>query len=223
MGWQWYHMQIICTSLQRDNHTNTSLLNFYRPDALPDAQPTLLNHWRPEIQLQLTTVHVYLDIYWFSWNTNIMPALEWISDYITPGLVQQLFAQVVGQWVPDCWISMCEGTNTNITTHIFRLDLPVLLVTVPLGHFLFPHHPPGTHCLDTRSVDKLSTFKHQLVSPLPDRFCHRPLLPPSHPVPAPQIRFTISAFFIQILMYACMYAPNVLKGKVEQSAYPLTE
>jgi len=33
------HMQTICTSLQTDNHTNTPSLNFYRPDALPDAQP----------------------------------------------------------------------------------------------------------------------------------------------------------------------------------------
>jgi len=30
-------MQTICTSLQTDNHTNTSSLNFYRLDALPDA------------------------------------------------------------------------------------------------------------------------------------------------------------------------------------------
>jgi len=40
---QWYqlnHMQTICTSLQRDNHNNTSSLNFYRLDALPAAQPT---------------------------------------------------------------------------------------------------------------------------------------------------------------------------------------
>jgi len=36
----------ICTSLQTDNHTNTSSLNFYRPDALPDAQPVVSKHWR---------------------------------------------------------------------------------------------------------------------------------------------------------------------------------
>jgi len=43
-GWQWHqldHVQTICTSLQTDNHTNTSSLNVYRPDALPDAQPTV--------------------------------------------------------------------------------------------------------------------------------------------------------------------------------------
>ena len=43
--WEWQrhqldHMQTICTSLQTDNHTNTSSLNVYRSDALPDAQPT---------------------------------------------------------------------------------------------------------------------------------------------------------------------------------------
>jgi len=41
MGWQWrqlYHMQIVCTSLQTDNHASTSSLNYrYRPDTLPDA------------------------------------------------------------------------------------------------------------------------------------------------------------------------------------------
>ena len=41
LGRQWHqldHMHTICTSLQTDNHTNTSSLNFYRPDALPDTQ-----------------------------------------------------------------------------------------------------------------------------------------------------------------------------------------
>ena len=38
-------MQTICTSLQTDNH-DTPSLNFYRPDALPDSQPTVSKHWR---------------------------------------------------------------------------------------------------------------------------------------------------------------------------------
>jgi len=32
------------TSLQTDNHTNTSVANFYRLDALPGAQPTVSKH-----------------------------------------------------------------------------------------------------------------------------------------------------------------------------------
>ena len=45
--WQWHqlgHMQV-CISLQTDNHASTPpLLFFYRPDALPAAQPTASKH-----------------------------------------------------------------------------------------------------------------------------------------------------------------------------------
>ena len=54
---QWHqldHMQTICTSLETDNHTNTSSLNVYRPDALPDAQPTVSKHWKHEEHKQLS-------------------------------------------------------------------------------------------------------------------------------------------------------------------------
>ena len=54
MGWQWHqlnHMQIICTLLQTDNHASTSPLSFYRPDALPAAQPTASKHWRRSMLL----------------------------------------------------------------------------------------------------------------------------------------------------------------------------
>ena len=49
MGWQWRqldHVQIICTSLQTDNHASTSSLTFYRPNVLPAAQPTASKHKR---------------------------------------------------------------------------------------------------------------------------------------------------------------------------------
>jgi len=39
-------MQIIYTSLHTDNHTSTSPLSFYRPDALSATQPTASKHWR---------------------------------------------------------------------------------------------------------------------------------------------------------------------------------
>jgi len=46
--WQWHqlsHMQV-CTSLQTDNHASTPPLSFYKPDALPAAQPTASKHLR---------------------------------------------------------------------------------------------------------------------------------------------------------------------------------
>jgi len=47
MGRQWHqldYMQVTCTLVQADNHASTSALNFYRPDALPDAEPTVSKH-----------------------------------------------------------------------------------------------------------------------------------------------------------------------------------
>jgi len=47
LGEQWNqadHMQTICTSLKTDYHINTSLHNFNRPDAPPDAQSTASKH-----------------------------------------------------------------------------------------------------------------------------------------------------------------------------------
>jgi len=44
--WQWHqlgHMQV-CTSIQTDNLANTPQLSFYRPDALPAAQPAASKH-----------------------------------------------------------------------------------------------------------------------------------------------------------------------------------
>ena len=46
--WQWHqldHMHII-SILQglTDNHADTSILNFYKPGASPDAQPTVSEH-----------------------------------------------------------------------------------------------------------------------------------------------------------------------------------
>jgi len=44
--WQWHqlgHMQV-CTVLQTDNHASTPPLSFYRPDALPAAQPAASKH-----------------------------------------------------------------------------------------------------------------------------------------------------------------------------------
>jgi len=40
--WQWHQLGRIqvCTALQTDSHTSTPPLSFYRPDALPVAQPT---------------------------------------------------------------------------------------------------------------------------------------------------------------------------------------
>jgi len=58
--WQWHqldHMQV-CTVLQTDSHASTPPLSFYRPDALPAAQPTASKHRRHTLGLRLGTGNV---------------------------------------------------------------------------------------------------------------------------------------------------------------------
>ena len=49
MSWQCHqldHMQITCTSFRQITTPAPHHSIFYRPDALPDAQPTVSKHWR---------------------------------------------------------------------------------------------------------------------------------------------------------------------------------
>jgi len=46
-GWQWRHMQIICTSLQTDNHTTTQSPNFLQAGhcLTPNQQRQSIVEW----------------------------------------------------------------------------------------------------------------------------------------------------------------------------------
>ena len=70
LGWQWHqldHMQTICTSLQTDNHTNTTSINVYRSNALPDAQPSVRALKAYSLQ------KVQQEMYMRKWLTDILP------------------------------------------------------------------------------------------------------------------------------------------------------
>jgi len=58
MGWRWHqldHMQIICTSLQTDNHASTSPLSFYgRMLFLPPNQ----QHQSTESKFVICNTHI---------------------------------------------------------------------------------------------------------------------------------------------------------------------
>ena len=70
----WDAVQTICTLLQTDNHTNTSSLNFYRLDALPDAQPTVSKHRK----------YFIADIQHSAFTIQMMHGSEWRLKYDEP-------------------------------------------------------------------------------------------------------------------------------------------
>jgi len=45
----------VCTSLLTDNHASTPQLSFYRPDALPAAQPTASKHFNAKALKEIKT------------------------------------------------------------------------------------------------------------------------------------------------------------------------
>jgi len=62
IGWQWYqtnHMQIICISLQTDNHASTWPLSFCRPDAFlqPNQQHQSMYMMKFHDELSKTRSH----------------------------------------------------------------------------------------------------------------------------------------------------------------------
>ena len=95
LGWQWHqldHMQSICTSLQTDNHTNTSSLHFYRPDALPDAKPTASKHWRHFILLNKLSSDVWPEVDSCSSVLQSCSSICWANFYlVTPDIVLWVF------------------------------------------------------------------------------------------------------------------------------------
>jgi len=72
------HIQTISTSLQADNHTKTSLLNFYRPDPVPDAKLTVSRHWR-QLQLHFYQVLLISVKIWQSYCQTI--GVQFLSGY----------------------------------------------------------------------------------------------------------------------------------------------
>jgi len=103
MGWQWHqldHMQITCTLLQTDNHASTSPLSFYRPDALPAAQPTVWKRWR-------------LKLHW-RWQTCIRTAMRPMWEIVKPrgkAIISEFSADCVTRqlhWMELFTIVLCR-------------------------------------------------------------------------------------------------------------------
>jgi len=76
MGWQWHqsnHMQAICTSLQKITMPAPHHSDFYRPDALPDTQPTASKHWGN----RTTVIHQQILKMWQDKHTQSQYLVVW--------------------------------------------------------------------------------------------------------------------------------------------------
>ena len=142
---QWHqldHMQTICTLLQTDNHTNTSALNFYRPDALPDTQPTESKNWRQLwsglhqnhvgawtkcilVYLAVDTQHngAVIKIYWLTFPTSAhMGQFMWMTIMVSQQMkIQSLVGNTTCKH--QCMLAKHHAVYTRYFTHKNRYCL----------------------------------------------------------------------------------------------------
>jgi len=124
LRWQWRqldHMETICTSLQTDNHTNTSSLNFYRPDALPDAQPTVSKHWRQHHYYHYYH-HYASHVHCGSHNHNCLSCVDKSWHAASIGIVQVQWPTKPSLQLVYILAFLSEGQHTY---HYFGLCLSV--------------------------------------------------------------------------------------------------
>jgi len=162
MAWQWHqldHKQIICISLQTDNHTSTSPLSIYRPNALPAVQPIASKHWR----------HWLLDIIWRIWPVeNVISVCRKKNPFLaihvnvsgktsvqrniiykqcihkehmqttTPQPFYGFFRDHPGEPVPEenFWTLCCKGRLTEANTPTIRLGATLSRLTSAHLHHL---------------------------------------------------------------------------------------
>ena len=103
--WQWHqlgHMQV-CTSLQTDNHASTLPLSFYRPVALPAAQPTASKHWRGHRYVPLLSPNYNVETLKQSQSTesNQWPDLILLSPHV---LYSVRYSMVLPSVLWCCWL-----------------------------------------------------------------------------------------------------------------------
>ena len=115
--WQWHqlgHMQV-CISLQTDNHASTPPLKvFYRPDALPAAQPTASKHWR----------HVVADhTMWNSGGSCTHLPLPIIAKFATLKQTHYVNMHIKLVQTPDQFILPLKGKKPKLY-HIFYFSVP---------------------------------------------------------------------------------------------------
>jgi len=111
--WQWHqlgHMQV-CISLQRQPCQHPTTQVFYRPDALPAAQPTASKHWRHIITI-ITHTHPFNNI---SGSLTFQESkLHVINHNLLPDSVLKNPFYHLSRWHVECgwrcWCS-CGGQN----------------------------------------------------------------------------------------------------------------
>jgi len=112
-------MQVCTPCRQPRQHPTTQF--FYRPDALPDAQPTASKHWRHFMPI-LTLYFCYA----------LIPSVLWHC-----WLGGRMGMRPVKHWVVGCWHSYLSGWDADL--HMAQLmPLPIIISCSSKSRLVLP-------------------------------------------------------------------------------------
>jgi len=149
LGIEWHqlnHMQIICTSLQTDNYTNTSSLTFYRLGALPDAQRTVSKHGHTTLKAPVLVRSPELNRFIWKMAINIRTmsdnndvCIKWFTLRLT----------VCWRWSPSrplypIWQSRCVEWTYDQCRDAMPIPVPPQPLHGRRGQRHAHSHPPAT-------------------------------------------------------------------------------
>jgi len=113
--------------LHTDNHTSSSSLDFYRPDAVPDAQPTVSKHWCASTAHQSANaalVSKYVAFYFCmlthavtdGWQNTCRSKL--IIKKQTPHMLKHSRSSAITDWLRDvkCQSNSCQLQHNSVGT-----------------------------------------------------------------------------------------------------------
>ena len=107
--WQWHqlgHVQV-STSLQTDNHASTPPL-FYRPDALPAAEPTASKHWRharwSNSRRRQVKQNMRACVWWIEKFTDYSTVQTWLRRSRLFSLQTTLFQRLIDYGGQENWL-----------------------------------------------------------------------------------------------------------------------
>jgi len=141
--WQWHqleHMQV-CTLLQKITTPAPHYSVFYRPDALPAAQPTVSKHWR---QVVYSALKLFLETF----TVNRFRLRSWLADKHLQSAMKVECSQFSPNIEQMAIKDKCNISHQLLVTAIVFQDMTLVVwntfpdcffyLTAMLFMFLFP-------------------------------------------------------------------------------------
>ena len=123
MGWQWHqldHMQILCTSLQTDNHASTSSLDFLQTECFSNQQRQNALYVYSNIRRWSQRMHSLLSLFGVRWQCPQIQCPQLPTGCRDERLTDVLIGEVRCKRCPACYDSTIFNAWRHKTSAFWR-------------------------------------------------------------------------------------------------------